>query len=165
MQYLVQDDLTKYLAALEEHLEHFLNDPTFVKAFHSGYLTRAKQDKRKMGEYKNRILGYLVSHAGSHASTNAQITLLDIVAEVPDGSKAQLLQPLIHELIGHDSSVKLDYVLAAALLRAFDSATTKVLNNEDSDELWQDFLKLLRWSRVSSEYKIFTLSRLICLQI
>jgi len=154
LQYLVQDDQLKYLSALTEHLEDFLNDPSFVRTFHQGYLAKTKQDKRKVGEFKSRILGYLLSHCSSHASPEAQLALLQIVADVPDASKAKALQPLIEELCGRhgrSSSKANDRGLALELLRALDSSTAKLLNDVESEELWQSFLRLLRVSRALCE--------------
>ena len=50
LQYLDQDDLKRYLNALVEHCDHFLNDPSYLKIFHEQHLIRAKSDKKRDAE-------------------------------------------------------------------------------------------------------------------
>lgn len=50
LQYLDQDDLKRYLSAIIEHRDHFTNDPSYLKVFHSEHLTRTKVDSKKDAE-------------------------------------------------------------------------------------------------------------------
>lgn len=50
LQYLDQEDLKRYLDALVEHRDHFVNDPSYLKVFQEGHLSRAKSDKKKDAE-------------------------------------------------------------------------------------------------------------------
>jgi U3 small nucleolar RNA-associated protein 10 len=50
LQYLDQDDLSRYLNALVEHRDHFANDASYLKVFHAQHLTRTKADKKRDAE-------------------------------------------------------------------------------------------------------------------
>ena len=50
LQYLDQEDLKRYLDALVEHRDHFVNDPSYLKVFQEGHLSRAISDKKKDAE-------------------------------------------------------------------------------------------------------------------
>ena len=50
LQYLDQEDLKRYLDALVEHRDHFVNDPSYLKVFQDGHLSQAKSDKKKDAE-------------------------------------------------------------------------------------------------------------------
>ena len=50
LQYLDQEDLKRYLHALVQHRDHFLNDPSYLKVFHEQHLIRDKSDKKRDAE-------------------------------------------------------------------------------------------------------------------
>ncbi len=50
LQYLDQDDLKKYLVALNDG-DHLMHDHSFLRLLHERYLKKNKSDKRKESEY------------------------------------------------------------------------------------------------------------------
>lgn len=50
LQYLDQSDLKQYLSAVLDRSDHFINDPSYLDIFHSEYISRQKDDKKKESE-------------------------------------------------------------------------------------------------------------------
>ncbi|KAK0237018.1 armadillo-type protein [Armillaria nabsnona] len=147
LQYLDQDDLKRYLAAIAEHEEHLLHDPAFLSIFHLEHLQRLKSDKRKHAQYKYRILCYLASHINVSPSPHSQLCLLRSISSISDEDKAAILLPSV-KLIAEDTQIKDIYgstleEFTSLLVSVFDASSAKKLN-ADGNEMWQTYRHCLR---------------------
>ncbi|KAK0447887.1 uncharacterized protein EV420DRAFT_1647628 [Desarmillaria tabescens] len=147
LQYLDQDDLKRYLAAIAEHEEHLLHDPAFLSIFHLEYLQRSNSDKRKQAQYKYRILCYLASHINVSPSPHSQLCLLRSIGNISDEDKAAILLPSI-KLVAEDARARDIYgsileEFTSLLVSAFDASSAKKLN-ADSNEMWKTYCHCLR---------------------
>ncbi|TRM63291.1 hypothetical protein BD626DRAFT_496170 [Schizophyllum amplum] len=149
LQYLEQEDLKQYLDALLQHETHFLRDPGYGRDFHHAHLAPVKGDKKKVTEYKRRVLCFLLSHVDVFVLPQAQIALLRALELVPSPEKATLLRPTICALVR-----KLPAYLAnvygstleeftALIVGSFDTSTAADLSKVDND-LWPDYVQTIK---------------------
>ncbi|KAL0952425.1 hypothetical protein HGRIS_006698 [Hohenbuehelia grisea] len=146
LQYLGQEDFKKYVAALIVEQDHLSSDPTFVRIFHQQHLG-SLSSKRKHQEYRRSILCYICSHVACMSITEARISLLEAIAEVPDRSKAQTLVALAQDLVSvapAELSVKYgehSKEFTALVVAAFDTSIAPDLNTPESS-LWAAFTRM-----------------------
>ncbi|KAK2465147.1 hypothetical protein APHAL10511_002839 [Amanita phalloides] len=150
LQYLDQNDLKRYLAALNEESDHLMHDSSFLRLFHERHLKRTKSDKRKEYEYKHRVLCYLLSHIQALSLPAAQVALLRLLENVFDEAKAQILFPLIKELVSADLPVLggVQEDLISLCISSFDSSAAAELNDAQGS-LWGLYMSTIRRFYVS----------------
>ncbi|PPR01672.1 hypothetical protein CVT24_001501 [Panaeolus cyanescens] len=73
LQYLGPDDLKKYLDALVEHRDHFINDSAYIKIFHAQHLSKVKGEKKKEAD-----AGVADASSQSVARTTLSSILIDV---------------------------------------------------------------------------------------
>ncbi|KAL1745319.1 armadillo-type protein [Schizophyllum fasciatum] len=148
LQYLEQDDLKQYLDALLQHEPHFLRDAKFGRDFHHAHLAPAKGDKKKVTEYKHRVLCFLLSHVDVFVLPQAQIALLSALELVPSAEKATILRPTIRSLVRkvptYIANVYGDALetFTALVVASFDASSASSLSQADS-ELWPDYVQTI----------------------
>ncbi|KAF8626030.1 hypothetical protein AX15_005120 [Amanita polypyramis BW_CC] len=145
LQYLDQNDFKKYLTGLNEEVDHLMHDNSFVRLFHERHLKRTKSDKRKEYEYKRRVLCYLLSHIQALSLPTAQVALLRIIENISDKAKAQILSPVIKELISKElpSQGSIQESLTGLCISSFDSSAAGELN-EAQGTLWSLYVSMIR---------------------
>ncbi|KAF8154101.1 hypothetical protein B0H34DRAFT_800000 [Crassisporium funariophilum] len=148
LQYLNQENLKRYLHALVEHRDHFINDASYVKVFHEQHLLRTKTDKKRDADYKHRVVCYILSHINAFCLETAQSALLKLVVTIQDKAKIQILLPTIHALSEKASLAEPANIFASAseelttlMLSCFDATAASHLKDADS---WNVFIKVVR---------------------
>ncbi|KAJ8075131.1 snoRNA-binding rRNA-processing protein utp10 [Marasmius tenuissimus] len=149
IQYLAQEDTKKYMAVLSNHVEHFLHDSHYVRVFHKDNLARSSSDSKKETSYKHRVLCYLLSHIRALTEASAQFTLLDIIQDVSDKSKVEMLLPMAQQItliIGAGSNSYGSYLreIAKLVASAFDVSVTAELNEKPA--VWDTFVQVVNAS-------------------
>jgi U3 small nucleolar RNA-associated protein 10 len=95
--------------------------------------------------YKRRVLCYLLSHVQALSLPTAEVVLLKLVENVSDKAKAQILTPVITDLVAADvplqGSIQED--LTSLCISSFDSSTTNDLN-QDHASLWDLYISTIR---------------------
>lgn len=150
LQYLGQEDLTKYLDALVEHRDHFTNDASYITIFHAQHLAKIASGQKKNNDYKRRVLSFLLSHINALSSQGPQTTLLKSLEAVTDKSKVEVLLPTIQSLASSLSSSRPEDALSSysqdltmCLLAVFNTSSAKDLNDTNKT-VWKTFTSLIR---------------------
>ncbi|KAK1226193.1 snoRNA-binding rRNA-processing protein utp10 [Marasmius sp. AFHP31] len=154
IQYLAQEDTKKYMAALSNHVEHFLHDSHYVRVFHRDNLARSSSDSKKETSYKHRVLCYLLSHIRALTEASAQSALLDIIQDVSDKSKVEMLLPMtqhITSIVDAESNSYGSYLgeIARLVASAFDVSVTAELNEKPA--VWDTFVQVVNASVRSAD--------------
>ncbi|KAF9268872.1 hypothetical protein L218DRAFT_536645 [Marasmius fiardii PR-910] len=149
IQYLSQDDLKKYIASLLNHADHFLHDPHYVRVFHKDHLARFSFNSKKEASYRHRVLCYLLSHITALTEASVQSALLNIIQDVSDKSKVEILLPVIQQITSNLESAASLYgpylgEIAKLTTGAFDTSVVDELNEKLL--LWDTFLAVVRES-------------------
>ncbi|KAG6888637.1 hypothetical protein C0992_007989 [Termitomyces sp. T32_za158] len=144
LQYLDRDDLKTYLDALMERKDHLAHDSEYIKAFHQEHLGRIKADKKKISEYKHRILCFIVSHVNALALPTFQIALLRSIESISDSAKAEILLPTIKGLLASRKSDATLCDLTDLVMSSFDGSVAKEFNEEKS-ALWDLYVSVVRF--------------------
>lgn len=95
--------------------------------------------------YKRRILCYLLSHVQALSLPAAEVVLLKLVENVSDKAKAQILTPVITDLVTADVPVQgsIQEDLTSLCISSFDSSVTNDLN-EARAPLWDLYISTIR---------------------
>ncbi|KAG6868786.1 hypothetical protein C0993_010713 [Termitomyces sp. T159_Od127] len=144
LQYLDRDDIKTYLGALVERKDHLVHDAEYINVFHQEHLGRMKTDKKKISEYKHRVLCFIVSHVNALALPTFQIALLKSIEAVSDSAKAEILFPTIKSLLASKKSDATLRDLTDRVMSCFDSSVAEDLNEEKS-ALWDLYLSVIRF--------------------
>ncbi|KAL0575096.1 snoRNA-binding rRNA-processing protein utp10 [Marasmius crinis-equi] len=165
IQYLSQEESKKYLSSLSNHIEHILHDPHYVRVFHKDHLVRSASDTKKETSYKHHILCYLFSHIGAATEASVQCALLDVVQDISDKAKVEMLLPTIQQIasiMGSPSNPYGPYLdgIARSIAGAFDASVATELNEKVS--LWDTFLAVINASlrSTSSSMRLVIAERL-----
>ncbi|KAG5718058.1 U3 small nucleolar RNA-associated protein 10, partial [Termitomyces sp. T112] len=144
LQYLDRDDVKTYLDAIIQCKDHLAHDPEYIKVFHQEHLGRNKADKKKILEYKHRVLCFIVSHVNALALPAAQIVLLRSIESISDSAKAEILLPTIKSLLASKKSDAILRDLTDLVMPCFDASVAKDLNEEKS-ALWDAYVSVVRF--------------------
>ncbi|KAG6902641.1 hypothetical protein C0995_013766 [Termitomyces sp. Mi166 len=144
LQYLDRDDLKTYLDALTERKDHIAHEAEYIKVFHQEHLGRNKIDKKKIAEYKHRVLCFIVSHVNAFALPPAQISLLRSIEAISDSAKAEILLPTIKSLLASKKRDAMLRDLTDLVMSCFDASVAKDLNEEKST-VWDVYISVVRF--------------------
>ncbi|KAF8999772.1 hypothetical protein BDQ17DRAFT_1360346 [Cyathus striatus] len=136
LQYLDVEDQKWYLNAVLEHRDHFMHDAKYLVSFHEQYLKRSKSDKKRISEYKHRVLCCLLTHITALPMQKSQCQLLESLSTVTDQAKAQILLPAIRSVAASPISDSNSEQYASMLLSSFNSSVAV--------PLWNVFVSALR---------------------